>query len=163
RRRAAPARAPLYQGPGRRPAAARRQAAAARHRRPAARLPGDARGLPLPPALPGRDGSLRRRRSGPPPACRRPRGRLHPAPGGAGMGRRPPLPPGLPPSLPPVLPPILEVRGLRKVYRQGGVLSSGVLASGGGHAALAGVSLALRPQDGKVLAIVGESGSGKTT
>jgi len=53
---------------------------------------------------------------------------------------------------------ILEVRNLRKVYRQ-----SGVLSSGAGHAALAGVSLALHPEDGKVLAIVGESGSGKTT
>jgi ABC-type glutathione transport system ATPase component len=54
--------------------------------------------------------------------------------------------------------PILEVRNLRKVYGQGGLFSSG-----SGHAALAGVSLALRPEDGKVLAIVGESGSGKTT
>lgn len=53
--------------------------------------------------------------------------------------------------------PILEVRDLRKVYRQGG------LVGGKAHAALAGVSLALRPEDGKVLAIVGESGSGKTT
>ena len=53
--------------------------------------------------------------------------------------------------------PILEVRNLRKVYRQGG------LFGGNYHAALAGVSLALRPEDGKVLAIVGESGSGKTT
>jgi peptide/nickel transport system ATP-binding protein len=52
---------------------------------------------------------------------------------------------------------ILEVRNLRKVYRQGG------LFGGNAHAALAGVSLALRPEDGKVLAIVGESGSGKTT
>ena len=52
---------------------------------------------------------------------------------------------------------ILEVRNLRKVYRQGG------LFGGNSHAALAGVSLALRPEDGKVLAIVGESGSGKTT
>jgi ABC-type glutathione transport system ATPase component len=53
--------------------------------------------------------------------------------------------------------PILEVRDLRKVYRQGGLLG------GKTHAALSGVSLALRPEDGKVLAIVGESGSGKTT
>jgi ABC-type glutathione transport system ATPase component len=45
--------------------------------------------------------------------------------------------------------PTLEVRNLRKAY--------------GHHAALADVSLALRPEDGKVLAIVGESGSGKTT
>jgi ABC-type glutathione transport system ATPase component len=52
---------------------------------------------------------------------------------------------------------ILEVRNLRKVYRQGG------LFGGNAHRALAGVSLALRPEDGKVLAIVGESGSGKTT
>ena len=49
---------------------------------------------------------------------------------------------------------ILEVRNVRKVYRQGG------LFGGNAHAALAGVSLALRPEDGKVLAIVGESGSG---
>jgi peptide/nickel transport system ATP-binding protein len=55
-------------------------------------------------------------------------------------------------------PAILEVRNLRKVYRQGGLLSSST-----GHAALADVSLALHPEDGKVLAIVGESGSGKTT
>jgi len=54
--------------------------------------------------------------------------------------------------------PLLEVRNLRKVYRQGGLLSAG-----SAHSALAGVSLALRPEDGKVLAIVGESGSGKTT
>jgi peptide/nickel transport system ATP-binding protein len=54
-------------------------------------------------------------------------------------------------------PAILEVRNLRKVYRQGS------LFGGTAHAALAGVSLALRPEDGKVLAIVGESGSGKTT
>ena len=52
---------------------------------------------------------------------------------------------------------ILEVRNLRKVYRQGG------LFGGNAHPALAGVSLALRPEDGKVLAIVGELGSGKTT
>ena len=52
---------------------------------------------------------------------------------------------------------ILEMRNLRKVYRQGGLFGGNV------HAALAGVSLALRPEDGKVLAIVGESGSGKTT
>jgi ABC-type glutathione transport system ATPase component len=52
---------------------------------------------------------------------------------------------------------ILEVRNLRKVYRQGS------LFGGHAHAALAGVSLALRPEDGKVLSIVGESGSGKTT
>jgi peptide/nickel transport system ATP-binding protein len=55
-------------------------------------------------------------------------------------------------------PAILEVRNLRKVYRQGGLLSSGT-----GHAALSDVSLALSSEDGKVLAIVGESGSGKTT
>ncbi len=54
--------------------------------------------------------------------------------------------------------PILEVRNLRKVYRASGLFSSGI-----GHVALGGVSLALRPEDGKVLAIVGESGSGKTT
>jgi ABC-type glutathione transport system ATPase component len=53
-------------------------------------------------------------------------------------------------------PAILEVRNLRKVYRQGGLLSSG-------HAALDDVSLTLNPGQGKVLAIVGESGSGKTT
>jgi peptide/nickel transport system ATP-binding protein len=52
--------------------------------------------------------------------------------------------------------PILEVRDLRKVYRQG-------LLLGASHTALAGVSLALRPEDGRVLAVVGESGSGKTT
>lgn len=53
--------------------------------------------------------------------------------------------------------PILEVRDLRKIYRQGGLLGRRA------HAALAGVSLSLRSEDGKVLAIVGESGSGKTT
>ncbi len=54
--------------------------------------------------------------------------------------------------------PILEVCNLRKVYRQGALFGGGT-----GHAALTDVSLALRPEDGKVLSIVGESGSGKTT
>ena len=54
--------------------------------------------------------------------------------------------------------PILEVSNLRKAYRQGGLFGGST-----GPAALADVSLALRPEDGKVLSIVGESGSGKTT
>ena len=54
--------------------------------------------------------------------------------------------------------PILAVSNLRKAYRQGGLFGGSA-----DPAALADVSLALRPEDGKVLSIVGESGSGKTT
>jgi peptide/nickel transport system ATP-binding protein len=56
-----------------------------------------------------------------------------------------------------IAPPHLEVQGVTKAYKDGGLFSQK------NHLALNNVSLKLGANQGRVLSIVGESGSGKTT